>query len=313
MKDYILGIHHITAISGDPELNLEFYTKILGLRLVKKTVNFDDPETYHLYFGNEKGEPGTIITFFPWGSKGFRGRIGSGQVSVTSFSIPLGSMDFWIDRLKKNGISQSDIQSRFDEEFISFYDPDGIRLELVECKDGRSAWITEDIPDKYAIRGFYSASFSVEGFERTAGFLTETFGFKKTEESANRFRYKLNHGAPGMIIDILCEPDGVPGRVGVGTVHHIAFRTPDDNSQKRLRSKILDLGFNVTPVLDRNYFKSIYFREPGHVLFELATDPPGFTIDEKLENLGRELRLPSWLEHQRLKIEKQLPILKSQL
>jgi catechol 2,3-dioxygenase-like lactoylglutathione lyase family enzyme len=307
MSNNILGIHHVTAISGNAQENVDFYTGVLGLRLVKKTVNFDDPATYHLYFGNEDGTPGTIITFFPWSSGELKGRIGTGQLSTTSFSIPEGAMGFWMERFKKHNIDFKGPQSRFDEEVLSFRDSDGLQLELVaSVNDNRSAWKRGPLPAEYAVLGFYHVSLSVEGYERTAGLLTETLEFNKVSETGNRFRYVVAGGGVGKIVDILCQPEDLPGRMGVGTVHHVAWRTPSEATQLEMRSNVAKLGYNVTPVLDRNYFKSIYFREPGHILFEIATDPPGFTVDETKEDLGKALKLPPRLEKNRMEIEKVL-------
>ncbi len=308
MSDKILGIHHVTAISGNPQDNLNFYTGILGLRFVKKTVNYDDPGTYHLYFANEEGTPGTVWTLFPWGARGLQGRIGTGQPSTTSFSIPQNAIGFWMERLQKHNIELKGPQSRFDEEVLAFRDNDGLQLELVaSARDDRPAWQGGPVPVEHAIRGFYHVALAVEGYERTAGLLTETLGFEAAGESGNRFRYHVGAGDAGKIVDILCQPDDLPGTIGVGTVHHVAWRTPSEATHVEMRDKIAKLGYNVTPVVDRNYFKSIYFREPAGVLFEIATDPPGFTADETVEELGKNLKLPPWLEPRRSEIEEILP------
>ncbi len=310
MKNQILGLHHVTAISGEPQKTLDFYAGILGLRLVKKTVNFDDPGTYHLYFGNEEGSPGSIMTFFPWGLSGLKGRIGTGQVSTTSFSIPDGATAFWIEKLKTHNIEFDGPQSRFDEDVLMLRDPDGSQLELVASdKDDRLSWKNGPVPEKYAIRGFYHVALSVEESEGTAALVTETLGCSKLDELDNRFRYAVGEGGAGKLMDILRQPNEAPGRMGVGAVHHVAWRTSTEASQLELRQKLVDKGNHVTPVLDRNYFRSIYFREPGQILFEIATDPPGFTLDESKENLGRDLKLPTWLEQRREEIEKRLPVL----
>jgi len=303
----VLGIHHITAIAGDPQRNLDFYTGPLGLRLVKRTVNFDDPGTRHFYFGDSQGTPGTILTFFPWGDGAFRGRIGTGQVRSTAFSISTDSLGFWIDRLTALGLAPSGPERRFDEEVLFVRDPDGLELELIaNSRDTRAGWATPGVPSSHAIRGLHTASLSVEGYERTAGLLVERLGFRRVGELGNRFRFEVGEGGPGHIVDVLCEPDGMRGTMGAGTVHHIAWRAADDAAQLEIRSTLSGAGQDVTPVLDRNYFRSIYFREPGRVLFEVATDPPGFTKDEATANLGMDLKLPDWLEARRADIEARL-------
>jgi glyoxalase family protein len=307
MADNILGIHHITAISGNPQDDVNFYSGVLGLRLVKKTVNFDDPGTYHLYFGDEGGNPGTIWTLFPWGTQGLKGRIGNGQVSTTAFSIPQNAMAYWIERLSQYRVAFHGPESRFDEEVLYFSDSSGLQFELVaSANDSRTGWINGPIPADYAIKGFYQVSLSVASYERTAGLLTETLEFDLAEESGNRMRYKIGSGDGGKIVDLICEPNRNYGTIGIGTVHHIAFRTPSEQSQLSLREEISMLGYDVTSVMDRNYFKSIYFREPGHILFEIATDPPGFTVDENKAELGENLMLPAWFEKQRADITSRL-------
>ena len=316
----LLGIHHVTAIASDPQQNINFYTQILGLRLVKLTVNFDDPTTYHLYYGDELGHPGTILTFFPWSSAP-KGHRGTGQVIATSFLIPEKAIDFWINRLKHDGVGFIGPDKRFDneEQVITFYDPDGLELELVAHKSAEdrkiNVWKKGPISEEFAIRGFYSVTLSEEGYESTASILTNELGFCLTHEDGNRFRYQITRNgdsstAGANIVDILCLPYTQRGFIGVGTVHHVAWRTSTDEQQKVLRKKIVNVGLNATPVIDRTYFHSVYFREPGGVLFEIATNPPGFTIDEKPEELGTKLQLPSWLEPDRKSLEKLLPQLR---
>jgi glyoxalase family protein len=301
------GIHHITAMAGDPQANVDFYTRALGLRLVKRTVNFDDPGTYHFYYGDETGRPGTILTFFPWGAGALRGRIGNGQVSVTGFAIPAGSMGYWVERLSARGVSFDGPAGRFDESAISFRDPDGVALELVEAaSDARPGRSSGDVPPEHAVRGFHQATLSLEGFERTAELVTGSLGFRRLGESGNRFRYTAGDGAPGTILDLVCEPGRSRGAMGAGAVHHIAFRAATDEVQRALRDRLIEHGYDVTPVLDRRYFRSIYFREPGGVLFEVATDAPGFLIDETPAELGTRLKLPPWLEDARARIETRL-------
>jgi glyoxalase family protein len=308
MTKTILGIHHITAIAGDPQQNIDFYTGLLGLRLVKVTVNFDDPGSYHFYYGDGQGSPGTILTFFTWpGAR--RGRQGNGQVTVTSFAIPQDSLAFWRERLAAKSIVVSDPFERFGQQVLSFADSDGLRLELVEtaATDPARAWTGGRVPAEFAIRGFHSATLSETGYQRTAALLTEQMAFRLTGQEQNRFRYEIAGGGPGQTVDVICAPDAPEGRVAAGTVHHIAWRTPDDAQQREWLAEITRLAYNVSPVMDRVYFHSIYFREPGGILFEIATDSPGFAIDESLEQLGAGLKLPPWLEAQRARIEAALP------
>jgi glyoxalase family protein len=307
----ILGIHHVTAIAGEPQVNLDFYTRILGLRLVKLTVNYDDPKTYHLYYGDSAGHPGSILTFFPWPSAP-SGRRGTGQATVTSFAIPEDSMPYWIDRLKQNSVRFDPPLNRFqnEEKVVTFYDPDDLKLELVtsSSRDKRYVpWDRSPIPEKQAIRGFYGVSLSEEGYEKTASLLKETMGFRLVREQGERYRYEVGEGGSSTYVDLLCQPDLPRGQVLVGTVHHVAFRTPDDSDQKTLRQEIIEAGLNPTPVIDRRYFHSVYYREPGGVLFEIATDPPGFDVDEPEDELGTSLKLPPWLETSRKFIENALP------
>lgn len=301
-KQLINGIHHVTALAADPQRNVDFYAGILGLRMVKKTINFDAPDVYHFYYGNEIGAPGTIMTFFPYSGIG-PGRKGIGQLTVTSFSIPTNSLGYWIDRLQKFGIQASQPQQRFDETFITFEDFDGLALELVATdKDERPPFTYGQVAEAHSIRGFYGVTLAEEGYERTAGLLTQTMDHQLIGESANRFRYSAS-GKPGDFIDVLCIPGTLRGLGGGGTVHHLAFATDNDQTQLDIRSKIALQGLNVTPVLDRQYFHSIYFREPGGVLFEVATNPPGFLFDENKEHLGEALKLPPWEEANRAEIE----------
>jgi glyoxalase family protein len=311
MTKMILGIHHITAIAGDPQRNIDFYTGLLGLRLVKVTVNFDDPGSYHFYYGDGQGNPGTILTFFAWPGA-WQGRRGNGQVTATSFAAPQGSLAFWRERLSANGISFDGPIERFGENVISFADEDGLRLELIEtaATDPARAWTGSGVPAEFAIRGFHSATLSETGYQRTAALLTEQMGFRLMGQEQNRFRYEVAGGGAGKIADVVCAPDGHEGRVAAGTVHHIAWRTADDTQQREWLAEVSRLGYNVSPVMDRVYFHSIYFREPGGILFEIATDSPGFAVDESLERLGSGLALPPWLEPQRGRIEAALQPIK---
>jgi len=312
MSRLIQGIHHITALASNAQENVDFYTGVLGLRLVKKTVNFDAPDVYHLYYGNERGSPGTIMTFFPYPDIP-KGRKGKGQLITTSFSIPESSMEYWIKRLNKFGIPNEGPQQRFDELFVYFEDREGLGLELVVSReDAREGFTYGNIPLEFSIKGFYGVSLLEECYEKTADLLTRQMDHALIAQKDNRFRYSST-GRPGDFIDVLCCPDALKGLSGYGTVHHVAFATADDIAQLEAREKLLRLGLNVTPVLDREYFHSIYFREPGGVLFEIATTLPGFTVDEPLESLGESLKLPSWEEKNRVRIEKELTALQLNL
>lgn len=307
----ILGIHHITAIADDPQQNINFYTGVLGLRLVKVTVNFDDPEAYHFYYGDGHGRPGTILTFFSWPGARY-GRRGNGQVTAASFAIPKGSLDFWSARLADNGVVSEKMPERFGQSILSFSDPDDLRLELVETPDTNAvhAWEGSDVPPEFAIHGFHGATLSETGYRRTAALLTEVMGFRLLGEEQNRFRYEPVHshgGGAGRTLDLVCAPNALDGRVAVGAVHHIAFRTPDDAQQQEWLGELTELGYNTSPVMNRVYFHSIYYREPGGILFEIATDPPGFAVDEPVDRLGEEFKLPPWLEPLRPAIETSLP------
>jgi glyoxalase family protein len=304
------GIHHVTAISGEPQRNVDFYVGLLGLRLVKKTVNFDDPGTYHLYYGDGGGSPGSIMTFFPWAGAP-NGRIGAGQLTVTSFSFPASSLGYWTERLVEGGVRFEKPEDRFGETVLRFPDPDGLRLELVAATDdAREGWVGGTVPAEHAVRGFHHVTLLSSDPAGTAERMTGTLGFRQTGEAEGRTRFEAGEGGPGNTVDV-ANGSGFPrGTMGVGTVHHVAFRVPDEEAQLELRERVAALGYNVTPVLDRNYFRSIYFREPGGVLFEIATDPPGFAADEDREHLGESLKLPPWLEPRREELEGVLPSLR---
>lgn len=303
MNQLVTGIHHITAIAGNTQKNADFYMGILGLRLVKKTVNFDDPEVYHLYYGDEAGNPGSILTFFPYNGL-TKGRHGKGMLNTTTFSVPSSSLDYWLKRLKKFSINYKEPTERFGDTVVYLEDTDGLGLELIfNDKDIRPGYTQGHIPVEHSIKGFYSAEIWEEGYERTAGLLTEQLDHKLVAESGNRFRFAATD-TPGNYIDILCSPDSMKGLSGSGTVHHIAFSTPGKETQLAVREKIMKRTLNPTPVLDRNYFTSIYFREPGGVLFEVATAGPGFAIDEAKEHLGEGLKLPVQYEGYRPQLEK---------
>lgn len=304
MEKLITGIHHVTALASDAQRNIDFYAGILGLRLVKKTVNFDAPDVYHFYYGDELGHPGSILTFFPYSGL-IRGRHGTGFLNTTTFSLPMASLDYWTARLKKFDINFKDPQERFQREVVVYLeDPDGLGLELVFVdSDPRKGFTYGHIPVAHSIRGFNNVEIWEEGYERTAALLTEQLDHALIAENGNRFRFAAQD-TPGNYVDILCAPDSLKGRSGSGTVHHIAFSTPDNKSQLAVREKINSRMLNPTPVLDRQYFRSIYFREPGGVLFEVATADDGFTKDEDKAHLGEALKLPAWFEPNREKIEK---------
>jgi glyoxalase family protein len=305
------GIHHVTAIATDPQRNVEFYLQTLGLRLLKQTVNFDAPDVYHLYYGDEVGTPGTILTFFPWPGAP-QGRPGAGQATTTAFSVPEASLGWWHGRLSDLGVEVSDVETREGEDVLSLHDPDGLLIELVghPGTDPRPPWEQGPIPAAHAIRGFHSVTLTESGYERTVELLTGTLGFELADEAGPRVRFSIAEGGPGAVVDVVCSPEASPGQVAAGTVHHVAWRTPDDDQQRDWRADLVGHGLDVTPVIDRQYFHSIYFREPGGVLFEIATDPPGFQVDEPLLELGRRLRLPPWLEPRREEIERHPPPLK---
>jgi len=300
------GIHHVTAISGAPQRNVDFYAGTLGLRLVKKTVNFDDPETYHLYYGDGAGNPGTVMTFFPW-AHAPGGRIGAGQLVVTSYSIPAASLGYWTERLVERGVRFERPRDRFGDTVLSFEDPDRLRIELVTAEDVRPGRAGGPVREDHSIRGFHHVALAVEATDRTAGLMTDTLGFRLVDEAEGRIRLASGEGGPGDRVDVVNAAGFPGGSMGVGTVHHVAFRVPDEETQLALREAVAALGYNVTPVLDRNYFRSIYFRETGGVLFEIATDPPGFAVDEDPEHLGEDLKLPPWLETRRDRLEEVLP------
>lgn len=306
MGKLVTGIHHVTAIAGDAQKNLEFYSGILGIRMVKKTVNFDAPEVYHFYYGDQTGQPGSILTFFPYQGL-VRGRHGKGMLNTTTFSVPIASLDYWLNRLKQYRIPYKEPEERFsDEVVIYFEDTDGLGLELVfNNKDTRPQYGHGPVPPEHAIKGFYNVEIWEEGYERTAGLLTEQLDHTLIAEKGNRFRFAAND-SPGNYVDILCSPDSLKGLGGSGTVHHIAFSTPGKVEQEQLRGKIVQRMLNPTPVLDRNYFTSIYFREPGGVLFEVATAGPGFAVDESVDHLGEALKLPPQFEKNRARLEQVL-------
>jgi glyoxalase family protein len=302
------GIHHVTAISGKAARNLAFYANVLGLRFVKKTVNFDDPGTYHLYYGDRVGYPGTILTFFPW-EHAAPGRGGVGQALQTTFRIPENSLGFWTHRFVEKGVTHTAPERRFGETVLPFTDPDGMSLALVGVAgaESESAWDSPGIPAEHAIRGFHGVTLMVSDGAPTAAVLREVLGFSSAGEDGSLARFQATETIGGLV-DIRTAKGFLPGRQGRGSVHHIAFRAPDDATQAAMAQKLVnDLGLNPTQQLNRQYFRSVYFREPGGILFEIATDAPGFAVDEPVETLGRDLKLPPFLEQRRKEIEAVLP------
>ncbi len=302
----IRGLHHVTAIAGDPQRNLDFYTLVLGQRFVKRTVNFDDPGTYHFYFGDDAGSPGTIMTSFPW-PHASRGVVGAGEVTHIAYSVPTGSMDYWAQRLTAHGVAFTRTAQRMGSTVLTFDDPDGMKIELVgQDKLGDlKAPRFSDVPVGHAIRGFFGVTMLQRDATRTEPVLA-LMGYQKVAEEGNRIRFSASGEALGRYLDIVVDPAAPKGRMGAGSVHHIAFRLPDDAAQLAWQEELRKY-VSVTPVMDRDYFHSIYFNEPGGVIFEMATDAPGFATDEPLESLGEALRIPAWLEPRRKELELRLP------
>ncbi len=308
MEKEVLGLHHITAIAGNAKQNLDFYTRVMGLRLVKKTVNFDDPGTFHFYFGNESGTPGTILTFFPW--EGIRkGYIGAGMATEIGYSVPKGSLEFWENRLGSQGTLKGTYLERFSEKHYVFQDPDGLHIHLVEPSgpDQRTPWVTDEVSQSAATRGFHSVTLAVHRLGPTEKILTGILGYVLEGKEGNISRYRSPWVENASIVDVMEAPNLPRGLNAAGTNHHIAFRVKDEETLMYFRSRIEEMGLGITPKIDRDYFFSVYFREPGGVLFELATENPGFTRDEPLESLGGQLKLPSQYEARREEIMRVLP------
>ena len=312
MDKPIRSLHHVTATVSDAQDDLDFYTGLLGQRLVKKTVNFDNTRVYHFYYGDEKGTPGTIMTTFPYGQQGVRqGTHGSGQITVTSFSVPAGSLPFWVERLSYAGVPFTAEDSGFGEDAIRFRDPSGLTIRLVEGKaDTRMPWRKQDIDDARALRGIHSVTLTVPEPKKTLAFMNELMETSVVGEREGGLRVAVNGDAPGRLVEIVRDADRA-GINGVGTVHHVAFAVDDPDQQLEVQRELRRRGVQVTDVMDRQYFKSIYFREPGGVLFEVATIPPGFTADESVPDLGTSLKLPPWEEPRRASIEAGLPTVKA--
>ena len=309
MESVIKGLHHVTATVDDAQRDLDFYRGALGLRLVKQTVNFDNKTVYHFYYGDERGTPGTIWTTFPYRGKGVPvGRKGAGQIGVTSFSVPAGSLGFWERRLEGLGVAVREEASRFGEESLLFADPSGLVIELVGTdRDRRAPWAGGGVGEEAAIRGLHGVTMVVASPGKTLELMTGLLGFRQVEDAPGRLRLAVNGDEPGRTIDVVTAADAPPAMNGLGTVHHVAMAVSSDDDQLRLRGELIRLGVAVTEVLDRKYFRSIYFREPGGVLFEAATVQPGFTVDEALPCLGQELQLPAEDESRRAEIAAGLP------
>lgn len=299
----ITGLHHVTALASSPQQNVDFYVGVLGLRLVKKTINFDAPDVYHLYYGDETGSPGSIMTFFPFNGIA-PGKHGKGQAATTTFSIPLSSVEYWKKRFEQFNVRHKEAQERFDEVVIYFEDRDGLGLELIaNDKDDRTPFTYGHIPKEHAIRGFYSIELWESAYERTESVLVNQLDHEFLQESGSRRRYAPKGAKPGQLVDIVWDSEKKYGVGGSGTVHHIAFDTASDANQLEIQEKVAKAGLSPTQIIDRQYFHSIYFREPGGVLFEVATTPPGFAYDEEVAHLGEELKLPAWMEARRNYIE----------
>jgi glyoxalase family protein len=302
------GIHHVTAIAGDASRNLDFYTRILGLRLVKKTVNYDDPGTYHFYFGDEAGHPGTILTFFPW-AHAPKGRGGVGLTQQTMFRVPESAIGYWAHRFVEKGVPHEAIEKRFGQSVLTFTDPDGTSLALVGIggAETEAAWKGSDVPVEHALRGFYGVRLLLDDANQTAVILTNVLGFTEAGSEGSVTRFVANGTTMGGVVEIWEAKGFLAGNMGRGSVHHVAFRAATDEAQAEMRRKLVaEHRVQVTEQIDRNYFRSMYFREPGGIIFEIATDQPGFGIDEPLDSLGQALKLPAFLESQRQEIEASL-------
>ena len=308
MPATVLGIHHVTAIAGDPQRIVDFYAGVLGLRLVKRTVNFDDPQTYHLYFGDETGRPGSILTFFPWGAAAARGRQGTGQTAVVSFAVRPAAIGFWVERLVRHSVAFEGPTRRGDELVLGFRDHDGLMVEIVghPGAESRPAWTGAGIAEEHALRGFHAVTLWEERGDATERLLVDTLGFRPLSEREGTRRFAAGDGGPGTLVDVRAVGGFLRGLDGVGTIHHVAWRVADDAAELEVRGRAIAAGREPTPVIDRQYFHSVYFREPGGVLFELATDVPGFTVDEPLVELGSALKLPARYEPRRAELERRL-------
>lgn len=306
MNAHVTGLHHLTAIATDAQANIDFYAGLLGLRLVKKTVNFDDPTAYHLYYGDETGAPGTIVTFFYWPGAP-RGRIGAGQPTAIVFSAPPESLDYWKDRLARHGVT-AERRTRFAEKVLTFADPDGIPIEIVAvAEDTRRGWTGADIPAECALRGMHTTELTVRAAQPTEELLTGVMAHRLVRREGNRARFEAGTGGSGRYVDVIEAANGPRASGGAGTIHHIAYRVATDPAELEMQAALAAAGYFVSDVRDRDYFHSIYYRERGGILFEIATDIPGFAIDEAPESLGTALKLPRQFQHARARIESLLP------
>ncbi|MEZ4662604.1 MAG: ring-cleaving dioxygenase [Caldilineaceae bacterium] len=307
MNQTIAGLHHITAFASDPQRNIDFYSQVLGQRLVKRTVNFDDPGTYHFYYGDQIGSPGAILTFFPWPGAP-RGRLGNGEVGAAAYRIAPAAVGYWQQRLQQHGVTTFETQSRFGETVLVLQDVDGMVVELVatESAGPPQYWADGPIPPEHALAGFHGITNWVSDAAQSAALLTDVMGYRLVGEEGARLRFQAN-GALGHFVDLMVRPNQPRGRMGAGSIHHVAFRTPDDAAQIAWQSELAARGYGVSEVRDRQYFHSIYFHEPSGILYEIATDAPGFATDESVGTLGQQLKLPPWLERSRAQIEQVLP------
>ncbi|MFA6285881.1 MAG: ring-cleaving dioxygenase [Opitutaceae bacterium] len=308
MNNTPTGIHHLTAIASNPQQNVDFYAGLIGLRLVKKTVNFDDPTAYHLYYGDETGTPGSIVTFFYWPGHEARGRVGAGQSTAIVFSAPAGSLGFWQERLQRNGVTVAR-RVRFGEDVVAFADPDGIPVEIVAvASDTRTGWLGNGISAEHALRGMHTAELTVRAAAPTETLLTGTMDYRLVKREGARARFEAaSGGGSGHYIDVIADASAAAGIGGTGTVHHIAWSVPDDATELVMQNRLHASGYNVSDVRDRNYFHSIYYRERGGILFEIATATPGFPVDEPVASLGAALKLPAQFERARSQLESLLP------
>jgi len=310
MNNTLTGIHHVTAIASDPQQNVDFYAGLLGLRLVKKTVNFDDPSAYHLYYGDEAGTPGSIVTFFYWPGHEALGRVGSGQTTALVFSAAPDSLEFWQQRLEKNGV-RVQRKTRFGEDVLAFADPDHIPVEIVAvAEDSRRGWTGAGVSEAHALKGLHTAELTVRHAAPTEALLSIEMGFRLVKREGDRARFEVGEGGSGRYADVISAPSTPSGVGGAGTIHHIAWGTPDDAAQVTKQEELQAAGYQVSPVIDRDYFHSIYYRERGGILFEIATAAPGFAVDEPAGSLGTELRVPKQFEKARSQIELLLPPIK---
>ncbi len=302
----LLGLHHVTAICGPAQANVDTYAGALGLRIVKQTVNFDDPGTYHLYYADSDARPGSVLTFFPWPADGLRGRVGAGQATSTAYSVAPGALNGWMERLSQTDVQMAVPTSRFGQNVLTLRDQDGLVIDLIEDEDASGQWADGPVPASMALGSFHSVTLCSHDPDATLTVLTEAYGYEEHGQDGDRLRLVNLAADRARYVDVYCAPEMQAGRMGLGTVHHVAFRAPDDESELEVRETLLSMGLRPTPQIDRQYFHSVYTREPGGILFEIATDTPGFAIDEPDDRLGRALQLPPQYEPQRAAIEARL-------